>query len=275
VDEHDEESFLAPQARRTPGRARGLAREQRINDHIRRQQARGAQTRPRDRGLTRQEIVRAAIAVADAEGTDAISMRRIAREVRAGAMSLYWHVASKEELIDLMLDALEAEIRMPAPTGDWRADLRELAQRQRAGMLRHPWVVEFVASRPPGGPNDARNLEVMLGTLAGLGLDARTTVDILMTVVTYVMGWVVREVQEIRFDRTEAELEAVMTAEEIEAEHERFREQFASSGQFPNIVRMMDEGVDPDARETRDERFEFGLDCLLDGVAARLPAPGS
>jgi len=273
VDEDDEEArprLRAGEARRSPGRARGAAREQRISDHIRRQQARGAPTRRRDRGLSQQEIVRAAIAVADAEGTDAISMRRIAREVRAGAMSLYWHVTSKEELIDLMLDALEAEIQVPEPTGDWRADLRELARRQRAGMLRHPWAMEFVASRQPSGPNDARNLEVMLSLLAGLGLDARTTVDVLMTVVTYVLGCVLREVQEMRSDRDEAELEAAMTAEEIEAQHAQFREWFSTPGQFPNILRMIDEEVDPDAPETRDERFEFGLDCLLDGIAARL-----
>jgi AcrR family transcriptional regulator len=277
VDEYDEESWPRLRTRGawpSPGGASGTSREQRITDHIRRQQARGAQTRPRDRGLSRQEIVAAAIAVADAEGPDAVSMRRIAREVRAGVMSLYWHVASKEELTDLMLDTLEAEFQVPEPTGDWRADLRELAHRQRAGMLRHPWVMEFVASRPPSGPNDARNLELMLGMVCGLGLDAKATVETLMTVVTYVMGAVLREVQEMRTARDQAELEAAMTAEEIQAEREKHRAWFTAMGRFPNIVRMMEQGVDPDAPETRDARFEFGLDCLLDGIAARLPAAG-
>ena len=128
----------------TPGPAR--AADQRAR---RAAPGRGAPSRAaRDRGLSREEIVEAAIAVADAEGPDAISMRRIARELRAGAMSLYWHVASKEELIDLMLDSLEAEIGVPEPTGDWQADLRELAHRQRAGLLRHPWVMDH-AGRPP------------------------------------------------------------------------------------------------------------------------------
>ena len=232
----------------------------------------GAGARPADHGLSRDEIVAAAIAVADAEGPAAISMRRLARDLRAGAMSLYWHVASKEELIELMLDTLEAETALPEPTGDWRADLTTMAHRQRAGMLRHPWVVEFVASRPPSGPHDARNLELMLGMLDGLGLDARTIADMLMTVLTYVLGAVVREVQEMRSDRNRAQIEATMTAEEIEAEHERFRAWLTGADQYPNIQRMMAAKVDPDAADTRDERFEFGLSCVLDGIAARLPA---
>ena len=108
----------------------------------------------RDRGLSRAEIVAAAIAVADAEGPDAISMRRIARELRAGPMSLYWHVGSKEELLDLMLESIETEVEAPEPSGDWRADLRAFAHQARAGMLRHRWAMEFLGGRPPSGPND-------------------------------------------------------------------------------------------------------------------------
>jgi AcrR family transcriptional regulator len=238
----------------------------------RRHRERGTAPRGRDRGLSRDEIVSVAIAVADAEGPDAISMRRIAKELHAGAMSLYWHVTSKEELIDLMLEQLEAETAVPEPTGDWRSDLRELAHRQRAGLLRHPWVMEFAASRPPSGPNDARNLELMLGMLSGLDLDARMTVDILMTVVTYVLGAVLREVQEMRSDRERREMEAELPAAEIAAARDRFHEWIASADRYPNILRMIKENVDPDAAATRDERFEFGLGCVLDGIAARIRA---
>jgi AcrR family transcriptional regulator len=258
-----------------PDETRRIRREQRISDHIERHRARGAQTRPRDRGLSREEIVAAAIAVADAEGPEAISMRRIARELRAGAMSLYWHVASKEELIQLMLDSLEAEVGVPEPTGDWRADLQELAHRHRAGLLRHPWIMQYAASRPPTGPNDARNLELMLGMVAELGVDPRTMVDVLMTVMTYVLGAVLREVQEIGWERTRAEQEAAMTAEELQAQRERFHSWLTSEDEYVNIRRMVEANVDPDAADTRDDRFDFGLDCVLDGIAARLPAAGS
>ena len=132
--------------------------------------------------------------------------------------------------------------------------------------------MEFIGGRPPSGPNDAQNLERMLGILSGLGPSARTVLDILMTVGAYVTGAVLREVQEIRGDRSRAEMEASMTKKELEAEQERYRAWLTATDRFPNIRRLEAEGVDPDAAETREERFEFGLDCLLDGIATRLPA---
>ena len=175
TDEHDEEQwpfFRYPREYPRSSRAsRDEAREERIAGHVQRHRARGAQPPRRDRGLSRDEIVSAAIAVADAEGPEAISMRRIAREVGAGAMSLYWYVASKEELLDLMLDAIEAEIEVPEPSGDWRADLGDFAHRTRAALRQHQWAVEFIGTRPPSGPNDVRNLERLLSLLDGIGVD--------------------------------------------------------------------------------------------------------
>ena len=255
-----------------PGRAaRDEKHEQRIAEHLQRHKDRGA--RPPGRGgLSRDEIVRTAIAMADAEGPEAISMRRIARELRAGPMSLYWYVGSKEELLDLMLETLEAEVEAPEPTGDWRADLRAFANQMRAVLNRHPWALEFIGSRPPTGPNDARNLERLLGILAGLDLDARPTIDLLGTVATYVLGAVIREGREIRGQREQEQAEAGLTEEELDAERERYRDWFRASGQYPQIARLMDSGLDPDDPATRDERFEFGLDVLLDGIAAQIHA---
>jgi AcrR family transcriptional regulator len=276
MDTYDEEPWpfrQPPRAYPRPGRpSREEAHEQRLTGRVRRHRERGVQPPRRDRGLSRAEIVATAIAVADAEGPDAISMRRIARELRAGPMSLYWYVGSKEELLDLMLESIEAEVEVPVPSGDWRADLRAFARRTRAGMLRHRWAMEFLGGRPPSGPNDARNLERLLGMLDGLGLDARTTMDALGTVATYVMGAVIREAQEIRGQRDQELAEADLAEEEIQAEHERYRKWFEASGQYPHIARLLGEDVDPDDPETRDERFEFGLDCVLDGIAARLSA---
>jgi AcrR family transcriptional regulator len=287
MDEYEDEPWpfrQPPRAYPRPGRAsrqvapeeaREDARDQQRAGRVQRHRERGAQPSRRDRGLSRAEIVATAIAVADAEGPDAISMRRIARELRAGPMSLYWHVGSKEELLDLMLESIEAEVEAPEPSGDWRADLRVFAHRARAGMLKHRWAMEFLGGRPPSGPNDARNLERLLGMLDGLGLDARTTMDVLGTLVTYVMGAVIREAQEIRGQRDEELAEAHLTAEELHAERERYRKWFEASGDYPRIARLMESGIDPDSPDTRDERFEFGLHCVLDGIAARLRAsPG-
>jgi AcrR family transcriptional regulator len=225
-------------------------------------------------GLSRAEIVEAAIAVADAEGPEAISMRRIAREVGAGAMSLYWYVASKEELLDLMLDAIEAEIEVPEPTGDWRADLGAFAHRTRAALRQHRWAVEFIGTRPPSGPNDVRNLERLLSLLDGIGVeDYHVIMGVFMTVATFVIGAVIREAQEVRFQAEQERVEAGLTAEQIQAEHERFRSWFENSDRYPHIARLMEAGIDPDDPNTREERFQFSLDCVLDGIAARLAPP--
>jgi AcrR family transcriptional regulator len=279
-DEGDDEQWpFFPYSRQypRPGRmSREEAREQKIAGHVQRHRERGAQPPRRDRGLSRDEIVRAAIAVADAEGPEAISMRRIAREVGAGVMSLYWYVSSKEELLDRMLDAIDAEIEVPEPSGDWRADLGSFAYRTRAALRRHGWAVEFVGTRPPSGPNDVRNLERLLSLLDGLGVeDVRLIMGVFMTVATFVIGAVIREAQEVRFQHEQERAEAALTPDEIQAEHERYHAWFEASGEFPHIAKLMKSGVDPDDPDTREERFQFSLDCVLDGIAARLTAAGA
>jgi hypothetical protein len=132
VDERDEDPWavlpLPPPLGLGAREQRERERERRLAAQVSRHRERGVQPSRRDRGLTRDEIVAIALAVADAEGVAAVSMRRIARELNAGVMSLYWHVASKEELQDLMLASVEAEIVVPEPSGDWLADMRTLAQ---------------------------------------------------------------------------------------------------------------------------------------------------
>jgi len=218
--------------------------------------------------LSRGEIVDAAIAVADAEGADAVSMRRIAQVLKSGTMSLYWHVANKEQLLNLMLDALVAEVRMPEPSGDWRADLQALARENRAMLLRHRWVMEFVGGRPPFGPNTMLNLDRSLGMLDGLGLDISLAFHILETVSTYVLGATLREVREMRVQRDQEQ--SGITQEEWEPVRDAWRDRLDADGRFTHVVRFLDANFDPDAEETRDERFEFGLDCVLDGIAIKI-----
>lgn len=237
-----------------------------------------AEQPPRGRGrnrllpaLSRAEIVDAAIAVADAEGADAVSMRRIAQVLRAGPMSLYWHVANKEHLLELMLDVLFAEAEVPDPTGDWRADLQAHARSHRAMLHRHEWAIKFMGGRPPLGPGTMLNMEHSLAILDGSGLDMATSMRVLETVVTYVLGAVLRETGEIRGQREQET--AGVTMEEWEPLRAAWRDRLAADGRFARVVRFLDERIDPDAEQTRDERFEFGLNCVLDGLAALLPAP--
>jgi AcrR family transcriptional regulator len=251
---------------------RDRERERRIHAHVSRHRDRGTRPPRQVRGLTLDEIVATATAVADAEGTQALSMRRIARELGVGTMSLYWYIASKEELLDLMLEAFEAEVQVPEPSGDWRADVRTVAHRHRAALLRHQWALELRAFRPPSGPNDARNADRMFAILYGLGLGAKLMVTITTTVGTYVIGAVLREIGEIRLQRETEQAIAGMTAEEVAALHEDFIKRIVGSGKYPHLARIGEEGIDPDSPDTRDERFDFGLDCLIDGIAARLPS---
>ena len=256
-------------AERQPARGRDH-RDQRARG----QEHRGQDTSGRERrrpapSLSRAEIVDAAIAVADAEGSDAVSMRRIAQVLRSGTMSLYWHVANKEQLLDLMLDVLITEVSVPEPSGDWQADLRALARNHRAMLLRHRWAMDFVGGRPPLGPNTMLSLDRSLALLDGFGLDVPTTMNILTTLQTYVMGAALREMREMRVQRDQEQ--AGVTAAEWEPVLAAWRDRLAADGRFTRVVRFLDAGFDPDAEQTRNERFEFGLDCLLDGIAARVP----
>ena len=112
----------------------------------------------------------------------------------------------------------------------------------------------------------------MLGALDGLGLDKATAMTSLMAVSTYVLGTVLREMQEVNGERYLTEQFAHVSDEEKQAVIRDFTERIRESGRFPRVVAMISEGIDPDSAETRDERFEFGLDCLLDGIATRLAA---
>jgi AcrR family transcriptional regulator len=254
------------------GRPGQATRDQRIHSQVQRHRARGEAPPRRARSLSRDQIVRAAVAVADAEGPDAISMRRIARELNAGAMSLYWHISAKEELLDLMLDAVQGEIEIPEPSGDWRADLEAVARSWRTVMHRHRWAMDFIGGRPPMGPNSLRNAERGLAVLGGLGLPKAEGINILMTVTTYVMGAAIREMQEVRGEQDwKRELEG-LSEHEVDKLLAEYVESLRTSARYPLLLEMIDEGIDPDAPDTRDARFEFGLGCLLDGIAARVTA---
>ena len=132
-------------------------------------------------------------------------MRRIAKDLQVGVMSLYWYIESKEDLHQLMLETVQAEIEAADPSGDWRADLTVYARSTRAAMHRHPWAMDYIGAGPPSGPNVARNGDLLIAALDGLGLDIMTTIWILMTVNTYVTGAALREIQEVRWERAAAE----------------------------------------------------------------------
>ena len=219
--------------------------------------------------MSRDEIVRTALALADVHGADATNMRRIAKELGVGTMSLYWHVGNKERLLDLMLDAVAGQDQGTELSGDWRDDLAGIARKERTSLLRHRWKLDvMMAGRPPLGPNGLLQIERSLASLDDLDIEPRIALHILTTVMSYVTGSVLNELSEITIQQEQAA--AGLTVDEIKAGMSDWTTSLRRSGLFPRLVRIFDADVDPDAADTRDERFEFGLKCVLDGITTRL-----
>jgi AcrR family transcriptional regulator len=120
----------------------------------------------RPAGRSRDEITAAAVAIADREGLDAVSMRRVAADLGTGAASLYRYLQTRDDLLDLMTDATGAEYAFTAPTGDWLTDLLDIGEQARAIMRRHPWLPPLLITRPVLGPNGLVLLEHVLEALA-------------------------------------------------------------------------------------------------------------
>jgi AcrR family transcriptional regulator len=136
---------------------------------------RAALGRPAQR--SRAEITAVALDIADREGLDAVSMRRVAAELGTGAASLYRYVETREELLDLMTDATAAEYALPAPTGDWLADLVAVGEQARVILRRHPWLPGLIITRPVIGPNGITLLEHVLTVLAGHPADLQAKLE--------------------------------------------------------------------------------------------------
>ena len=215
---------------------------------------------PRRRAPSVERIVEQAVAIADDEGLEALSMRRVSAELGSGTASLYRYVASRDELLDLMIDTVQGEQEPPAPTGDWRADLTATALHLRAAMLRHPWLSAELTGRPGLGPNALRRIDTALAAAAGCTTDAATAGRLVETVLSYVFGAVATELAERQAIRRSG-----LTERQWQASVAPYLKQVFSSGLYPHLARQVTEGAETDA----GQRFAFGLEVVLDGVAAR------
>ena len=216
-------------------------------------------TEQRRAALTREAIVAAAIRLADADGLAAVSIRKVAAELGARTMSLYSHIDSKEDLLDLMTDEVNAELlvegELPA---DWREAISMIARRTRENLLRHPWIVELVSRRPRIGPNGLRHAEQSLVAIKPLGLDPRSAARIINAVDDYLTGHTIRELMSRNTRDAAAE-------EERQLVLRPYFQQMLESGEFPNLAPLLREGT-----ASIENDFEQGLGWLLDGIAAEL-----
>ena len=202
--------------------------------------------------LSRERIVKAAVALADEIGFEACSMRKLAEELDAAPMALYRHVASKEDLLDGMIDVVFAEIDVPTGQPDWRAEMRQRAIGTRAALSRHRWANGLMESRTSPGPANSRYHNDFMGCLREAGFPFRQAVHAYNAVQSYTYGFALQE-KYLSFETPEESVDvARMTIEEHAAEYPYLAEvlaEFTSTGGYDY-----------------DEEFEIALDLVLDSV---------
>ena len=209
------------------------------------------------------DLAAAAMRIADADGLDAVSMRRLATELGVGTMTLYHYVTGKDDLLDLMLDAATAERLVPAEelTGRWRPDLETISRRSRDAFRRHEWLLTLVGERQQSGPNAMRVVEQALVVLASAGADEATRVSMLAAAEDYVVGFVARELAGEQVMRRRG-----ISWEQWQEAMGPYVEGMLATGEFPQLTRYAESAPDTGP----DERFEQGLAWLLDGMTAAL-----
>jgi AcrR family transcriptional regulator len=209
--------------------------------------------------LSRDAIVDAALAILDADGVDALTIRRLGQELGTGAASLYWHIAGKDELCELVYDRIMGEIELPEPDpARWEDQLKELARQAYRAMLSHNDAVRLSIGRPPAGPNTLRIVEWMLALMRGAGIEDHAAAQFGNTLGRFLDASVLEASMGAGANDADAEPDSDIA--------EMMRSYWASlpADEFPNLVALADTTFADDA----DGLFEFGLDLLMRGLAA-------
>ncbi|MEV4637936.1 TetR/AcrR family transcriptional regulator [Actinoplanes sp. NPDC049548] len=228
--------------------------------------------RGRKKGLSLTQVVDAAIALADTEGLDAVSMRRVAQELGVVPMTLYTYVPDKAALLDLMVDALYLRMSRSADDGpEWRERVRAVARDNRALYEDHPWAAEISASRPPLGPGLMAKYEHELRAFEGAGLDDVETDSAL----TFLLGFVQHSARAAAQARAVAERSAQTDAEWWE-ESGPLLEKVFDRHRYPLAVRVGEAaGAELGGPFNADHAYAFGLERVLDGLGALIDSKQS
>jgi AcrR family transcriptional regulator len=190
--------------------------------------------------LTRQKIAAVALAIADREGFEAVSMRRVARELKAGTMSLYYYVKTKDDLIAVMDDALMGEALLPSLPKGWQRAILAIAKRTHAIFIRHPWSLVAMLSAPPG-VNAMHHMEQCLEALAETSMTDKQKLTLLAMVDDFVFGHALREAA------SDAAIDIKFATAQL------------ATGAFPRLAEMFRSGC----FDAGEDRFERGLLALL------------
>jgi AcrR family transcriptional regulator len=216
--------------------------------------------------ISREAIVTAAIGLMDREGLAALSMRKLAEELGTGAATLYWHVGSKDGLLDLVMDEIIAEGKVPDPDPPrWQEQLKQLARDQRAAILRHPWIVRVSIGRIPMGPNALRYSERILAILRAGGLPPHLAVQGYLLLIATINGFTIDETGVD--DRPADDSPLPIDPEDLQQVANMARDYIAAlpASSFPNMTALADEF----AFSSPDERFELLIDIFVDGLSRR------
>jgi AcrR family transcriptional regulator len=212
--------------------------------------------------LTHDQIARAAVEIADADGLSAVSMRHLAERLGVATMGLYRYVTGKDEVYELMLDAVAADLALP--DAGWRTVADSYARQLRALSLRHSWMYQAFARVPASlSPANVALMEKALGSIEGLGLDVDTMMAVFGTVNSFARGAVFAEVTQ----REALERHGWESEDDARLAYLPWVRWMLNSGRYPKVTRYIIEGSNEDDAEWQ---FEFGLNCMLDGIAARL-----
>jgi AcrR family transcriptional regulator len=211
-----------------------------------------AGTEPRRR-LSRERVLRAAIAHADAGGLEALSMRTLAEMLDVAPMALYRHVANKDDLIDAMVDVVFGEIGVPSGGGDWKTAMRRRAIAVRDALLRHRWAIGLMESRRRPGPANLRHHDAVIGRLRAAGFSVVMAAHAYSLLDSYIYGFALTKMT-LPFE----------TSEEI-ADVARGMLQPFPVNEYPNLVEFITDHAMKPGYDYGDE-FEYGLDVILDGI---------
>ncbi len=237
--------------------ARRAARAERRRERHDARDARheGTSSRP---SLDPDRIVDAAIRILDTEGLDALTIRRLAAELGAGAMTLYWYVQNKDELLDLVADRVVAEIAIPAE-GTWRERAEATAVSFRDVLLRHPAAIPFMSARPILGPGALGIMDAAVGVFRDAGFDDDVAADAYFTLTNYVTGFCTWQAANL----------TVRGAPGTQSDAGRMALEYLARlpvDRYPNLVPLAPRIFSGSI----DRRFRFGLESLLDGLEVRL-----
>ncbi|MDP3894158.1 TetR/AcrR family transcriptional regulator [Nocardioides sp.] len=204
--------------------------------------------------LTRERVLRAAVAVADDAGIAALTMRSLAQRLDVKPMSLYHHVANKEAILDGIVDVVFSEIELPQIGGDWQVEMRRRAHSARAVLRRHPWAIGLLESRTSPGQATLRHHDTTIGTLRAAGFSVAMAAHAYAVLDSYVYGFALQEAS-LPFEGADA------AAEVAEPMMEAF-----PAGEYPHLVELATEVVLQPGYDFGNE-FDFGLDLVVTGLA--------